>query len=74
MMLTTGSIVFQLDIEAAKGKSLEELSPVDEATGFPILPHWLVQPYIRPLPKEPEAAQPPQESSKSGVQVVGMSR
>ncbi|EIW63720.1 Dus-domain-containing protein [Trametes versicolor FP-101664 SS1] len=61
----------ELDIEAAKGKSLEELSPIDEATGFPILPHWLVQPYIRPLPKEPEAAQPPQETSKSGVAVVG---
>lgn len=63
----------QLDIEAAKGKSLEALSPIDEATGFPILPQWLAQPYIRPLPKEPEAAQPPQESRKSGVEVVGVS-
>ncbi|KAI0652760.1 Dus-domain-containing protein [Trametes meyenii] len=63
----------EVDIEAAKGKSLEELSPVDEATGFPVLPHWLAQPYIRPLPAEPEAAQPPQESQKSGVAVAGTS-
>ncbi|KAI0696890.1 Dus-domain-containing protein [Cerioporus squamosus] len=59
------------EIEAAKGKSLEELSPIDEATGFPVLPHWLVQPYIRPLPAEPEAAKPPAESEKSGVEAVG---
>lgn len=43
---------------------------MDEATGFPVLPHWLAQPYIRPLPAEPEAAQPPRESEKSGVEVV----
>ncbi|KAI1791989.1 Dus-domain-containing protein [Ganoderma leucocontextum] len=59
------------DIESASGKSLEELSPVDPATGFPVLPHWLVQPYIRPLPAEPEAAKPPVQSEKSGVEVVG---
>ena len=64
---------FQNDIEAAKGKSLEELSPVDEATGFPVLPHWLAQPYIRPLPAEPEAAKPPTQSDKAGVEVVGES-
>lgn len=43
---------------------------MDEATGFPVLPHWLAQPYIRPLPAEPEAAQPPPQSEKSGVEVV----
>ncbi|KAM5538367.1 hypothetical protein V8D89_007969 [Ganoderma adspersum] len=58
------------DIEAASGKSLEKLSPVDPATGFPVLPHWLVQPYIRPLPAEPEAAKPPAQNGKSGVEVV----
>ncbi|KAI0370136.1 Dus-domain-containing protein [Pilatotrama ljubarskyi] len=62
-----------VDIAAAKGKSLEELSPIDEATGFPVLPHWLAQPYIRPLPAEPEAAKPPPESNKSGVEVAGAS-
>ncbi|PIL31036.1 hypothetical protein GSI_05731 [Ganoderma sinense ZZ0214-1] len=58
------------DIDAASGKSLEELSPVDPATGFPVLPHWLLQPYIRPLPAEPDAAKPPAQNEKSGVEVV----
>ena len=61
----------QRDIEAAAGKTLEELSPVDPATGFPVLPHWLAQPYIRPLPAEPEAAKPPVQGTQSGVEVVG---
>ncbi|KAI0776333.1 Dus-domain-containing protein [Trametes elegans] len=60
----------EADIEAAKGKTLQELSPVDEATGFPVLPHWLAQPYIRPLPAEPEVAEPPKESQKSGIEVT----
>ncbi|KAI0829112.1 hypothetical protein BC628DRAFT_1417455 [Trametes gibbosa] len=60
----------ELDIEAAKGKTLEELSPVDEATGFPVLPHWLVQPYVRPLPAE--AAKAPQESQKHVVEVAAV--
>ncbi|KAJ8495062.1 hypothetical protein ONZ51_g1923 [Trametes cubensis] len=60
----------EVDIEAAKGKTLEQLSPVDPATGFPVLPHWLAQPYVRPLPAEPEAAKPPAESEKSGVEVA----
>ena len=61
----------KFDIEAAKGKTLEQLSPVDPATGFPVLPHWLAQPYVRPLPAESEAAKPPAESEKSGVEVAG---
>ncbi|KAI0801500.1 Dus-domain-containing protein [Fomes fomentarius] len=61
------------DIEAVKGKTLAELSPVNEATGLPVLPHWLAQPYIRPLPAEPEAAKPPVQKEKSGVEVVGTS-
>ena len=46
---------------------------MDPVTGFPVLPHWLVQPYIRPLPAEPEAAKPPAQGEKSGVEVVGSS-
>ena len=61
----------QKDIEAVDGKTLEELSPIDEATGFPVLPPWLAQPYIRPLPAEPDAAKPLAQSEKSGVEVVG---
>ncbi|EJF67496.1 Dus-domain-containing protein [Dichomitus squalens LYAD-421 SS1] len=59
------------DIEAASDRTLEELSPIDPATGFPVLPHWLAQPYIRPLPAEPEAAKPPAQGKESGVEVVG---
>ena len=44
---------------------------MDPATGFPVLPHWLVQPYIRPLPEEPDAAKPPAQYENSGVEVVG---
>ena len=46
---------------------------MDPTTGFPVLPHWLVQPYIRPLPAEPEASKPPAQGEKSGVEVVGSS-
>ncbi|KAH9912162.1 Dus-domain-containing protein [Epithele typhae] len=60
------------DIEAAgaKDKPLEELARLDPATGFPVLPHWLVQPYIRPLPEEPALSKPASASQKSGVAVV----
>lgn len=36
-------------IEDAKDKEPQELVKVDELTGLRILPHWLAQPYFRPL-------------------------
>ncbi|KAF8531544.1 dihydrouridine synthase-domain-containing protein [Gautieria morchelliformis] len=36
--------------EAVNGLSLGDLVRVEEATGSTILPHWLAQPYFRPLP------------------------
>lgn len=38
------------DAETAEGKSIEELITVDPSSGLEILPHWLAQPYFRPLP------------------------
>jgi len=40
------------DAEEAKrlGVSLRDLIRVDLATGLDVLPHWLAQPYFRPLP------------------------
>ncbi|OBZ68583.1 tRNA-dihydrouridine(16/17) synthase [NAD(P)(+)] [Grifola frondosa] len=55
------------DEKAAEGQSIEALTTIDAATGLPLLPHWLAQPYFRPLPveaaeedtKEGEAAKVP---------------
>ncbi|KII88082.1 hypothetical protein PLICRDRAFT_125236 [Plicaturopsis crispa FD-325 SS-3] len=33
----------------AGGTSVDELIRIDEATGLKVLPHWLAQPYFRPL-------------------------
>ncbi|EMD37012.1 hypothetical protein CERSUDRAFT_114910 [Gelatoporia subvermispora B] len=38
------------DAKAAGGKTLEELITYEPTTGLPVLPHWLAQPYFRPLP------------------------
>ncbi|KAA1479441.1 FMN-linked oxidoreductase [Dentipellis sp. KUC8613] len=42
--------------EAEKaGKTAKDLVRIDEATGLKVLPHWLAQPYFRPLPaKKPQ--------------------
>ncbi|KAI0962653.1 hypothetical protein AcV7_001449 [Taiwanofungus camphoratus] len=37
------------DEKAAEGRSLEDLVTIDQSTGLPVLPHWLAQPYFRPL-------------------------
>ncbi|TDL17445.1 FMN-linked oxidoreductase [Rickenella mellea] len=41
-------------------KPIDELVVIDEATGLPVLPCWLAQPYFRPLPSIPrsKSAQP----------------
>ena len=40
----------QRDAEEAKDRPIEELITVNTSTGFKVLPHWLAQPYVRPLP------------------------
>jgi len=42
------------DAKEAEDKALEELVHVDPGTGLTVLPHWLAQPYWRPL--QPELA------------------
>jgi len=39
----------KIAMEEADGKTLEELIKVDQSTGLKVLPHWLAQPYFRPL-------------------------
>ncbi|CAL1693795.1 unnamed protein product [Somion occarium] len=34
-------------------KTIDELITIDPATGLKILPHWVAQPYFRPLPPPP---------------------
>lgn len=38
------------DAMSVNDKSVEELITIDPATGLKILPHWVAQPYFRPLP------------------------
>ncbi len=39
----------QRDAKAAEGRPLEELITLDSVTGVKVLPHWVAQPYTRPL-------------------------
>ena len=39
----------QRDARAAEGQLLDELITIDHQTGIKVLPHWVVQPYVRPL-------------------------
>jgi tRNA-dihydrouridine synthase 1 len=54
-------LIVQRDAQAAHdaGVPLGELIKVDPATGLNVLPHWLAQPYFRPLP-------PPISNPKKG--------
>jgi len=67
------------DAKAAEGSSLEDLIKIDKATGLEILPHWLAQPYFRPLPApatnrkrvlEPSTDDVRQEEKKIRVELV----
>jgi len=35
---------------AFEGIDVEELATIHEATGLKLMPHWVAQPYFRPLP------------------------
>ena len=54
-------LILQRDAQAVceTGVSLRDLIKTDPATGLKILPHWLAQPYFRPLPS-------PNFNSKNG--------
>lgn len=40
----------QRDMKEVEGVPIEQLVMVDPTLGIKILPHWLAQPYWRPLP------------------------
>jgi tRNA-dihydrouridine synthase 1 len=40
------------DAKEAEGLSVDELVHIDPGTGLKVLPHWLAQPYFRPIPKD----------------------
>ena len=42
-------ILLQREMKEAEGVSTERLITVDPTLGIKILPHWLAQPYWRPL-------------------------
>ena len=42
--------LLQRDMKQAEGVPIEQLVTVDSTLGIKILPHWLAQPYWRPLP------------------------
>ncbi|KZT64069.1 Dus-domain-containing protein [Daedalea quercina L-15889] len=56
----------QRDAKATEGRPLESLVTVDFATGLPVLPHWLAQPYVRPPPPAPSKAQGTLSDMKAG--------
>lgn len=57
----------QREAKEAEGMSFAELVKIDEATGLPILPHWLAQPYFRPAPAPPQEAKAKAEAKASAT-------
>lgn len=48
-------MVAQRDAQEAADRSIEDLITIEPTTGLKVLPHWLAQPYFRPLnSKHPE--------------------
>jgi hypothetical protein len=45
-------------MKEAEGLSVEQLIKIDPTTGLKVLPHWLAQPYFRPLPEPQRQSQP----------------
>jgi tRNA-dihydrouridine synthase 1 len=43
------NIASKRDADEAEGLSPEQLIKTDPVTGLKVLPHWLAQPYFRPL-------------------------
>jgi tRNA-dihydrouridine synthase 1 len=63
-------LILQRDAQAARdtGVSLKDLIKVDPATGLNILPHWLAQPYFRPLlPPTLNSKDHPKRGSETGA-------
>ncbi|KAK7457213.1 tRNA dihydrouridine synthase [Stygiomarasmius scandens] len=58
----------------ASGKTIEELTTIDKATGLRVLPHWLAQPYFRPppppMPAKKEKVQKPKTEALGGLDPV----
>lgn len=46
----------QRDAKSAEIQSVDELVTIDAISGLKKLPHWLAQPYFRPLPPDPTAS------------------
>ncbi|KAJ3494227.1 hypothetical protein NLJ89_g10852 [Agrocybe chaxingu] len=43
------------DEKAADGTPIKDLTTIDPVTGIKVMPHWLAQPYFRPLPEQKKA-------------------
>jgi tRNA-dihydrouridine synthase 1 len=38
-----------------EGVPVKDLITIEPITGIPVMPHWLAQPYFRPLPGQKKA-------------------
>jgi len=62
-------VVAQRDAEEAADRSIEELITIEPTTGLKVLPHWLTQPYFRPLNSKHPEREPTSPKGKSYLRI-----
>jgi len=62
-------MVAQRDAEEAADRSIEELIMIEPTTRLKVLPHWLVQPYFRPLNSKHPEREPTSPKGKSYLRI-----
>jgi len=62
-------VVAQQDAEEAADRSIEELITIEPTTGLKVLPHWLAQPYFRPVNSKQPEREPVSPKGKSYLRI-----